>query len=357
MRREKLLEALKVASPVKSDVAVFDKGWIRTLHESFSVSYKFDTGVKGVLSIYELIKVLKMMKSHTVTITSNGDQVVFKCGASELSLSTKFDPCAPFYDTEHIETFLETMDLDNVKWSPIPPRLMEGLKLSLLCAEDYEIGKLTGIVITNGVVLSTDNYRISMYDLVDEMEQDVRLRTKTVKTILKMKKPFDFVGFSEQWFHLKSKDNLIVSLKLLPLTYYPTEDIIPVFDKDSDEVYELPANLERFIDRAEVFAGIGVGELNFSNQITLKSEDGHLVVTGKNGIGQLISKLPWNGYLPEVTITPDTLKQVMGITREFKVIRGFDPSIIKFQIPGFQLVVQGKAEERKEGEENGTQGN
>ena len=117
------------------------------------------------------------------------------------------------------------------------------------------------------------------------------------------------------------------------------------------------ANLERFIDRAEVFAGIGVGELNFSNQITLKSEDGHLVVTGKNGIGQLISKLPWNGYLPEVTITPDTLKQVMGITREFKVIRGFDPSIIKFQIPGFQLVVQGKAEERKEGEENGTQGN
>ena len=47
------------------------------------------------------------------------------------------------------------------------------------------------------------------------------------------------------------------------------------------------ANLERFIDRAEVFAGIGVGELNFSNQITLKSEDGHLVVTGKNGIGQL----------------------------------------------------------------------
>jgi hypothetical protein len=348
IKRNDFLNALRLVKPGAgeglggSKLVIFDNGWIRSLNERLSVSCKFETGIEGGLPIDQLYKALKIMKSDDIAVSSDKGRAVFKCGFSEMSLKLFGDGDTHF----HVK---KKVNLDDIKWLPAPKSLLEGLKLSLLSAEDTEIGKLAGVAISNSFILSSDNYRISMYEMGERIVEDtIRLRTSTVKFIVKMKKSFEFVSVSTDWFHLKSKDDLVISLRQMPLTDYPLEDILGVFDNLElyPEVYELPANLGQYIDRAEILAGVGVGEMNFDHQISLKSEDGNLVITGKNGVGKLSNRIPWSGVMPKLMIAPGTLRELLKITRSFKI--SSNAPMVEFQVPNFKFMMLGKAEQVQE---------
>lgn len=347
IKRNDFLNALKLVMPGAGEgvlggptVVVFNKGWIRTMNDILSVSYKLETGIEGSVVIRQLYKALKMMKSDDLLISSDKDQAVFRCGFSEIALNlisaSRFEERA--------------INLDDMKWQPAPKSLLDGLKLSLLSAEDSEIGRLSGVIITDNLIVSTDNYRISVFDMCERtVEEPVRLRTSTVKVLVKMKESYEHVSASEKWFHLKN-NSLIVSLRQSPLIDYPLDKVIDAFNTElHPEVYKLPANLGQYIDRAELLAGSGVGELSFSTQISLKSKDGKLVITGENGVGSLSSKIPWSGIMPKLTIDPRTLRELLKLTHSFKIGTGKkQQQFVEFQVPNFKFIIVGKTEQVQE---------
>jgi hypothetical protein len=345
IKRNDFLDVLKLVKPGIGEIdlsglpkmVIFENGWVRSLNERLGISYKFETSIEGCLPFDQLYQALKLLKTNGVAIASNGERVVFECGFSELSLKL-FRP----------EPYRIENNLDDVKWHPVPPSLLEGLKLSLLSAEDFEVGRLSGVVIANNLIVSSDNYRVSQYEMEQTISTDpIRLKTIAVKALLKMSKSFDLVGVSEEWLHLKN-DSLIVSLKRMSATEYPLGDILTIFDHESTDSYELPAHLEQYIDRAALFAGIGVGELNFGVQIILRSEKGHLIVEGGKGLGKLSSKLPWDGYIPRIIISPETLKKLLGLTRSFKVVPTSTITMVLFELPNFKFLLQAKTGQVKE---------
>lgn len=357
VKRNDFLNALRLVKPGagrKTDniphdpfhLVLFDKGWIRTMNETLSVSCKFETGIQGGLPFDHLYTALKMMKSDDLSISSDKSQAVFRCGFSEIALNL-IDGNTLSDSTLSGFNMKEAINLDDMKWQPAPKNLLDGLKLSLLSAEDTDFGRLAGIVITENLILSCDNYRISMYEMDDRLAGElIRIRTSTVKVLIKMKESYEHVSASEKWLHLKN-DSLVVSLKQLPIVDYPLDDVLNAFNaKYHPEVYKLPTNLGQYIDRAEVLAGIGEGEMSFSAQISFKSEDGKLVITGKNGAGSLSSKIPWSGIMPKLTIDPHTLRELLKLTQSFKI--GTDRQFVEFQIPNFKFVMIGMAEQVQE---------
>jgi hypothetical protein len=352
MKRQELIDSLNLILPGVGEgglggpnLVAFDKGWwIRSLNEKLSISYKFETGVEGGLPIDDLYKVINRMKGDDLALTSDEQIVQFKCGRTKLKLIKNVGD-----GYERMMSRIASLDLDNVKWSPAPKKLLEGLMMSLFSAEDSEIGKLAGVIISDSLVLSTDNYRISMYDMGEDIGQEniVRLKTSSVHAIVRMKRTFEFIGSSTDgtWFHLKDKDNLIFSARQLPLTDYPLSDVLSVFSQEAlstNQIYELPNDLEESIGRAELLAGIGQGELNFSTQISLKAQDGNLLVTGKKETGELEDTIPWVGELPSITVSPTFLKKMLSITRSFKVTP--NKNMVLFESPNFKFLMIAKVE-------------
>jgi hypothetical protein len=349
MKRNELIKAVGMVRPGAgesgmsgSNLLMFDdKGWIRSFSDKLSVSYKFETGIEGALPVEELYKALNKMKGENVEITVDETTVLFKCGRSRLKLIK-----ATGVDLDSVNAKFTALNLDNVTWIPTPARLLDGLMLSLFSAEDSVIGKLTGVVISDTLILSTDNYRISMYDMKQEIgtEEIIRLKTSSVNDLVKMKNSFEFISSSDQWFHLKSKDNLIISVRQLPLTDYPLDEVIAVFSQigpiSETQVYELPEGLEESIDRAEIMAGMGEGELNFSTQISLRSVDGNLVVKGTKEVGELEDTIPWEGVIPFCYMSPSFLRKVLSITRSFKVNPAKDRALFESDNFKYLMVAQ-----------------
>jgi hypothetical protein len=362
IKREDFLNALKLIMPAAGagglggpDLVVFDNGWVRGYNDNLSISYKFDTGIEGAVPVEELFKTLKILKTNTVEVTPAEDWVEFKCGITTLRIvkivGTECKMMNQCEDYTRLKNRLASLNLKKAEWVPMPKNLLEGLKLSLMAAEDSAIGRLTGIVIVDSIILSSDNYRLAKYDMGETISDDpIRLKTSAVSNLVRMKKTFDFVGVAERWLHLK-KDDLIVSIGQIPYADYPLEDVTDVFNGwfDDPTVYTMPAGLEKYIKRTELLAGIGGGigddyhhELNFATAINLKTDGGHLVITAGKNVGMVEIRVPWDGTLPNLTIAPAFLKQVLRLTRSFRVSQ--DKKMVLFETPNFKILTVAKAE-------------
>ena len=160
-----------------------------------------------------------------------------------------------------------------------------------------------------------------------------------------LKKDFEYAAIEGDWFHLKSKDNLIVSARTVPTGEYPTDEVMGMFDKmgfgNEGAIYQFPEGLEESVELAMIMAGMGERELNFSTQISLRREGGYLLVKGRNDVGEVVDRIPWpEGMLPEgieVEISPSFLRKVLPITRLFK-LSPTGKSIL-FEAPNFQHLI------------------
>lgn len=348
MRREDLLEALKLIllgtgkGIIYESVGVFDGSWLRSFRENFSVSCKLETGADGGVPAAPLYEALSRMSGEDVEITSDEIKIQFKAGSTRLILLKKAET-----QLSELKANLTSLDLDNVTWKPVPANFIEGLMLSLFSADPGPRGKLCGVVIKGSIILAIDNYRVSRYDLGQEIFDDVvRLEVTAVNKLIRIKKDFELAAMTAGWLHLKTtEENLVVSLRRLPISDYPLDEVIDAFDDagfDKDSVsYELPAGLEKSIDRVEILAPIGERELNFATQIEIRTEDGHLVVKGENVIGQVKDRIPCTCQIPGgIKLAPSFIKKLLSITRTFKVNQSKTRAM--FETPNFKYLMIAK---------------
>lgn len=343
VRKGDFIKALKTVLPAcKSErlegneppnsILFFDKEWIRG-NNGLSISYKFETGIEGALPVKELVKLLPLMeKGYPVGISQENGLAIFECGPTIVRLAK-------------LKETLEPVDLNNAKWSPVPKRLLDGLRLSLLSTDKSE-RRLKGIVIKENKIVSTDNYRASVYEMGGEVGPDaLRLDVESVKALLRLKTKFDSITLADGRLYFKSGGSLVVGLKLMPVKDYPLKDVLSVFDRVGTgdlETYRFPNNLEELIGNVEPVAGKGAWELNFSTQITLRLEDGNLIASSENRHGELEDSIPWDGKFPEggITVSPLFLKRILKVTRFFKVTPA--ENMLLFEIPYFKFFMLAK---------------
>lgn len=333
LSRVDLIKALKTVFPARSfNSVLFNQGQVQCQNKTFKVSRKFESGVEGTVAINELIRVLaKLRKGYPLELSQNESEVVFKCGPTTLrmyKLTDKHNP-KPFKIS--------------FKWAPAPARLLDGLRLSLLSATEWSEKGLAGIVVTGNKIVSTNNYKISLYEMDGEVWPELlRLDTGSVKDLLKLKTDFDSIAVADGWLYFKN-ETIVTGVKLMFVEKYPLEDVLKVFDRigntDDLETYRLPKNLAEVIDNVSMFAGEGVRELDFDKMISLKTEDGNLIVRGDKDGGELECSIPWHRELPlgGIICSPSYLKEILPVSRSFKV--NPNKNMLLFEAPHFKFLM------------------
>ena len=358
MKRKELVEALELVLPGVGEETtglnsvLFEDDWVKTYNEDLSVSLKFQTGLSGGVPFDLLFKTADRMKGVEIELTSDDKKIQLKDGKTRLKLEKKTEE-----KLSRLKTKLADLELDKLEWKPLPTSFLDGLALAMFSADkDANLGKLSGVIVDEGAILSTDNYRISQYTLDSSIYKDtIRITTAAVRNLLRVNKKFDSVSLTRREIngeitpyrlHFKSGDNLIVTARLLPMADFPLAEVLGIFVdsgiESAVETHELPKNLEESIDRVTVLASEGEGEMNWaSSVISLKTADGNLIVYSKSqGVGEIEDSIPWVGVLPGagmMNVQSTFLKKVLSLTRSFKV--SDDKKMVMFQTPVFKHIM------------------
>lgn len=334
-----------------SDVVLFGAGWISAVNEHFAVFRKFETGLKGLIHLPELQESLRKIGSERVEITQNGSSVEITNGSSKVTF--KIVP----WPEEKLERVKQAMlDINTTEWSQVPACFFEGLKLALVSAEESDRGKLRGIVACGDKIIATDNYRISVYTLSEELlkKEPLKLKKDQVEILLKT------FGQSEKvlwglpmrdsgWLYFRTH-NLIFGIKLIDMEDYPLDNVLKAVKRFESGMgtkeYYLPVGLEQVLKKADVLAPVGKYEMNFSTEIFLKTEDSKLVIRATDSVGEFIDSIPWDqDPLPgEIGLSPVYLRDILKVTRKFRVA----PEGVIFESPNFKYLMMAETITKEE---------
>lgn len=331
MKREDLLKAIeyimpgidKTNSPLGMDFLVFDKGYLRSFNDVVSVSFHIDDLSKEyqcAIKAQELYKILSRMEGDQVRLSLTPTELTVKNPKTTLKMS--------LMEKKPLETLMErlaSLSTGKLKWNPLPSDFMEGLDLCAPSAKvNPTLGILAGIAMTKRRIMATDNQRISLYMMKEELPEEFLLPVEVIRDVIKYGSEAKSISIMDNWVHFSDKKGLILSTRRL-MGEYPVDRVLTILKENSPgsstQPYRLPEGLEKALDRAEVLAET---EEEYKIPIvSLRRKEKFLILQGQQNIGRVEDKLIWEEKIMpedlEIKISPDFLKKILRITREFKV--------------------------------------
>jgi len=346
MKKSELITALRFALPGTERLAgggmdrvLFDTEWVRSYNENISVSYPFKTDTEIAVRAEEFYKILTKMPGEEVDFRVDEEKRLI---ISSPSKKTKLKLLSlPVEDYQKLRANILSLKVDD--WLPLPKGFSIGLPLSLMSGmRDSRLGKIAGVGFKSKAIVSTDNYKVSYYEMESGITDELfRLRLSAVESLVKLQKEFESVAINKMWLHLKAKDGIVVSVRILPTAEYPISDILGVFQKYEDtettKTYEFPKGLEEALSRVAVLAY--EGDEDFKTLVNFTKEEGDLVLRSHQSFGEIEDRIAWDGELPEggFSASPAWLKRILRETKKFKV--STDRKTLLFEAPNFKYLM------------------
>ena len=194
MKKTELLTAIKSvmmgidkSSAIGSDFLLFDENWIRSYKEDISCSFPINVGVRTAVRAEELYKILSRMNADEIEVSMTEDgKLQIKGGKTVL----KMNPL----QKEQITSSLErawAVQTDGLEWFYLPKDFLLAMELcSFSAGTGPAMGILAGIHFIQNKAISTDNYRVSVYTMGEELPNEFTLPTKTAEGLLKLEEKF-----------------------------------------------------------------------------------------------------------------------------------------------------------------------
>ena len=308
--KEQLVKALDRLSPGllhKSLIPqmshyLFMKDRIATYNENISVEVPFDIGFSGSVPAEEFYKLLNKVPSKDIQLSLEGEQIVVKAGSSSFGLA--------YTQPEAIHQQVEQLEEARTNWLELTGEAKQAMVLcSFSTSRDSSKPALRGVLVGNNEVLSSDNYRISWYQLKEG--QIRRLFLPVASSLVHLIK-YDVKEYClvHSWIHFRG-EGIVFSSRLLEeefpqkaKEFFPKEDEI-------GEGFELPKTLLDLLDKALVLL---IDDFLLDKKVTLTfQEDEILCEASKPNLGWFRESVPLkNGPKESVVIeaNPIFLKEV-----------------------------------------------
>src|SRR4030067_2113233 len=297
MKRIELLTGIRSVMPgidkssaIGSDFLLFDEKWIRSFKEDISVSFPVETGYRTAVRAEELYKILSKMGSEDLEVNLTEDGKLSIQGGKT---TIKMNPL----QKEQISHSLDrawAVQTDDLEWYLLPKGFMEGLGLCAFCAGmGPALGVLSGVHFSGANITSTDNFRVSVFTMEEQVPKNFTIPTKSVENLLKLGIEFESISLSKAWVHFANKEGAIFSARLLS-GEYPSGKIIELFETMKFDIgaipYEFPEGLEPPLERAKSLAGTGnMSDWDTLTQISLFYSEGHLNIRASKAAGEIIA--------------------------------------------------------------------
>ena len=282
-----------------------DDDMIRTYNDHICVSYPFKTGVVASVKAENLNAVLSKIDGETVELSIVDNSLLINGGNTKAGLIKT-------EGVKHIPIEGE--------WKDLPEDFLHGLSLcSFSAADTMSMGILYCIYVNKKKLYSSDNYRISRYELEKEIGDIFLIPAKSAEEVSKF--PVNKYLLDKSWVHFKSDSGVIFSCRIVDGVY---KDVDRFFEVQGKE-FALPTDIKKYVDSSLVMAD---GKREFEKKIEMGISKDSITLRGETESGWIESKVPCQIDIEEnfkVSINPVFLNEVLNkstsiIVREGKAL-------------------------------------
>jgi DNA polymerase III sliding clamp (beta) subunit (PCNA family) len=250
IKRDELIEILDVVRPglskkdiiEQTDSFAFMDGCIVTYNDEISVRHPIEgLDIKGVVKAHEFYNILKKINKDEVDLTIKGSEIIVSAGRAKAGINLQTDIKLPL---EELGEGDEWHDIDGKE-------LLNALEFVMFsCSRDMSKPVLTCVhVREDGIVESSDNFRITQYAMEQEMPvPNFLIPHNSVKAL--MQYDVEQIQHGQGWVHFKCEGGSIFSCRIF-------EDKFPAIDNYLDVEgikVRLPKKLQEILDKASVFS-------------------------------------------------------------------------------------------------------
>jgi len=309
----KTSELITALSKIKSGISTrglvdgfgnysLDDDFVRTYNDHICISYPFKTGVVASVKAENLNAVLSKIDVENIELSVVDNSLLINGGNTKAGLIKT-------EGVKHIPI--------NGEWKDLPEDFLHGLSLcSFSAADTMSMGILYCIHVNRKKLYSSDNYRISKYELSKEIRDTFLIPAKSAEEVSKFKVTKYLLD--ESWVHFKSDTGVIFSCRIVNGIY---KDVDRFFEVEGKE-FVLPENIKKYVDSSLVMAD---GKREFEKKIEMTLSKDQIILRGETETGWIESKVPCQLDLEEsfkVTINPVFLNEVLNKSTSIIVREG-----------------------------------
>lgn len=302
---------------------VFDDDLIRTYNDQITITAFFDTDLKGAVSASNFYKLVSKITDEEVEIVMDESDNAFLIQGNKIKSSVAIDQEIKLPE-------IKVPEPEGKEWISLPDNFIEGLTFAIFSASSNMLTQaLTCLWVSQDCIVSSDNFRATLFDLSEDTELDFLIPASAAKELVKYN-PTSVV-VEESWLHFKDENDTIFSCRTFMNTEYP-EAIFDLFEIEGVEV-KLPDGFNDAIARAE---SMTTCEFTQDKTIQLEMEKGKLTCRGAGTYGWVeeTTNVNYKGKKISLKVQPDFLMQILKHLQTMTV-----GDHLKFTGPSFQHVI------------------
>lgn len=311
-----LLESVKPGlakntSIEQSDVFVFQDNKIITYNDKISIVIPFKSDLNGNVPADELYKTLSKIKEDKIKIFIKENQLCVH--------------------SKKVKAKLKLIDIENIiipdiptKWKSIPENFIEGLSLCIFSASDDEVsGFLNCLSIQNNSIVSSDNFRISQFNMDNDMDNFL-LPVSSAKQLVKYI-PAKYV-LSDSWIYFQIESGAVFCSRIVDVSYPNVTEMLSTVKGTKFKLPEEIKELKQSVELSSVFAD---GEFDTHKKIQVTIKNGKIICKGEKESGSIQTKT-------NIDYEGDNISFIINPIFFLQIIEKFASAIISKNILLFQ---------------------
>lgn len=317
INREELLNILSMVQPglatkgviEQADTFVFHGGRVVTFNDEIAVSHPLPDGLDelhGAVRAKELFSFLSKFKKHELELELNKKEMLLKTKRSKSGIMFEMDINLP----------LDEMGVPE-KWMKLPNDFVEGVKTcSISVGSDMTAPALCCIHLHNGFIESTDNHRITRYELSKKAFKKGLLIPATSLRLIENYHPIKY-AVTDGWVHFISDNDVMYSCRTFDDVF---PDIAQFLDVISGKAVMFPDETVDIINRVSVFSSSDIQ--NAEVEINIKKNWIEFRCQNDIGHSEEKTRIKYNGPSITMRMNPTFLISIMPHINEGVVSDG-----------------------------------
>lgn len=247
IKRQELLDILEKVAPglapseniAQSASFVFADWKVFSYNDEIAVGHRVNFDIQGAVSSAELLALLGKLKSETIEITTNENELLVNKKMLKSGITLEKEILLP------IEQLSGGWDAEMYG---LPDKFMKGIKTCLSsCASESESAILSNIHMNETFMESCDNYQMTRFDLGEDSQENVLIPAAACKHLLRYN--VNQYYQTDGWIHFSDGKDLIFSCRIMEDEYPDLEQFLEV----EGDTITLPKQLSEIMDRSNVF--------------------------------------------------------------------------------------------------------
>lgn len=280
----------------QSTCFIFQDGFVKTYNDEIACQQKSILNFTGAVQAEPLLQILRKLTEDEIKITTNDSEFLIEGKRRKASIRMDDKILLPVDRIEHSDN-----------WKNLDEEFGDAVQLvTQVAGTDESQFMLTCLHLTNEFIEASDNYQISRFKILTDVEQSTLIRKESIKHVVEL--GVTEFSESENWIHFRNPTGLVLSCRRYTDEAGDFPELDSILDFDGIET-SLPSSLSEAVDKAEVFSTAST-DTNFVT-VELKST-GKLRIKGEGNFGWFTEtkKVNYSGDNISFRISPKLLSDI-----------------------------------------------